>query len=170
MSDMEEAVTQMVMITDTTTERAEQYLRVTDGDVEQAVSLFFESGGVDLGGGPTTTSRTTGSGIAQDPITIDDEIMSDDIEATAAPSRAKPAAGDYEDDEAMARRLQEEMYGGTGQEEIRAPLARQTETLVGPGAGDYYGGTSLDEAVQQRMAEIQQRARMYNLTADVAGI
>ena len=42
---MDAAIAQMVAFTDTTPDRARQYLQVTDGDVEQAVSLFFESGG-----------------------------------------------------------------------------------------------------------------------------
>lgn len=150
---------QMVAITDTTPEKAHQYLQVTDGDVNQAVSLFFESGGTDLGAPSTTTSRATGSGHAQDPINLDEDDISDDNEPAVTGYR-KPTAqsAGVEDDEAMARRLQEEMYGGSGQEEtIRAPIARQTETLVGPGAPDYYGGPSLDEAVQQRMAEFQSR-------------
>lgn len=160
---MDEAVEQMVMITATTPERAQQYLQVTDGDVSQAVSLFFENGGVDLGGGPTTATTMTGTGAAQDPINIDDEIMSDSEPTSTVQNKPRPAAGDFEDDEAMARRLQEEMYGGGGQEqEIRAPIARQTETLVGPGASDYYGGSGLEDQVQQRMAEIQQRARMQD--------
>lgn len=152
---MDAAIAQMVAFTDATPDRARQYLQVTDGDVEQAVSLFFESGGVDLGG-PTpvvTESSTTavGSGNARDPISIDDE------EDVPVGRSTIPAAG-MEDDEAMARRLQEEMYGGAGEEEvIRAPIARQAETLAGPGASDYYGGSSLDDAVQERLQAFSNR-------------
>lgn len=155
---------QMVSITDTTPERAQQYLQVTDGDVNQAVSLFFESGGADLGGSRSTpaqpSARVTGSGEAADPISLDDDNISDDNDPSITGYRRPTTrTADAEDDEAMARRLQDEMYGVAGDDEnnIRAPIARQTETLVGPGASDYYGGSSLDEAIQERMASFQSR-------------
>ena len=159
---MDEAIMQMVAITDTTPERAQQYLQVTDGDVNQAVSLFFESGGVDLGGISSTPAQArtevTGSGNAENPINLDDDNISDDNDPAITGFRKATAQTDvHEDDEAMARRLQDEMYGGGGDENnIRAPIARQTETLVGPGASDYYGGGS-DDAVQERMAALQSR-------------
>jgi len=157
----------MVSFTNTTPERAQQYLQVTDGDVEQAVSLFFESDGADLGGTSSTpaqpaqsSARVTGSGNAADPMNLDDDNVSDDHDPAITGFR-KPTshAAAVEDDEAMARRLQDEMYGGANDDEnnIRAPIARQTETLVGPGASDYYGGGSLDEAIHDRMAAFQSR-------------
>jgi len=161
---------QMVSFTNTTPERAQQYLQVTDGDVEQAVSLFFESDGADLGGTSSTpaqpaqpaqpSTRATGSGNAADPINLDDDNISDDNDPSITGFRKPtPHSAGVEDDEAMARRLQDEMYGGANDDEnnIRAPIARQTETLVGPGASDYYGGGSLDEAIQERMAAFQSR-------------
>lgn len=156
---MDAAIAQMVAFTDTTPDRARQYLQVTDGDVEQAVSLFFESGGGDLGGTTQTSAATNhavaGSGVAQDPISIDDD---EDVPV----SHPRPTV-DAEDDEAMARRLQEEMYGGAGQEEdIRAPIARQAETLVGSGS-EYYGGSSLDEAVQERLQAFSSRRGWFLL-------
>jgi len=156
---MDEAIAQMVAFTDTTPDRAAQYLQVTDGDVEQAVSLFFESGGVDLGG-PTTTatqpSALAGSGDASNPINLDDDNLDNHGPVATTSRSVAPAAVD--DDEAMARRLQEEMYGAGGEEHtVRAPLARQTETLVGPGASEYYGGSSLDEAIEERMQSFQSR-------------
>ena len=160
---MDEAVSQMVTITDTTPERAQQYLQVTDGDIEQAVSLFFESGGADLGPVPNSTqsnTRVTGSGIEQDPINIEDDLSTNTVPGTAS----QPRIPEVEDDEAMARRLQEEMYGGAGdstggdpEQPIRAPIARQTEVLAGPGASDYYGGSTLDDAIQERMQAFQTR-------------
>ncbi|KAK5942931.1 UBX domain protein Ubx2 [Knufia obscura] len=161
---MDEAIMQMVSITDTTPERAQQYLQVTDGDVNQAVSLFFESGGADLGGSTSTpaqpSTRATGSGNAADPINLDDDNISDDNDPSITGYRRPTAqTAGAEDDEAMARRLQDEMYGAGGDDEnnIRAPIARQTETLVGPGADDYYGGGTLNEAIEQRMASFQSR-------------
>lgn len=72
-----------------------------------------------------------------------------------------------EDDEAMARRLQEEMYGSGGgrsgggdfdEEGVRAPMARTTETLVGPG-GDWNDDENEMRAAiaEQMMARGQRR-------------
>lgn len=170
---MDDAIAQMVAFTDTTPERAAQYLQIADGDVNQAVSLFFESGGVDLSGQPPVSSNPpasapaplSGTGNAQNPISIDDDNISDDNdpEITGFSKKSGPSAqpltgGDMEDDEAMARRLQEEMYGQGGDDEpLRAPIARQTETLLGPGASDYYGGGSVEDAIQERMHAMQSR-------------
>lgn len=163
---MDAAIAQMVAFTDTTPERAQQYLQVTDGDLDQAVSLFFENGGADLGGSaantaaPAPSSRVAGTGNSQDPIHIDDDDhISDDNDPAITGFRRAPAQpSTAEDDEAMARRLQEEMYGGAGEEsQVRAPIARQAETLIGPGASDYYGGGTLDQAIEERMREMQSR-------------
>lgn len=163
---MDEAIAQMVAFTDTTPDRAAQYLQVTDGDVNQAVSLFFESGGADLGGSSSTTTqpstRPNDSGHASNPINLDDDNDLDEPMPRPTEDQTRPQPTAVEDDEAMARRLQEEMYGGADSEYgIRAPIARQTETLVGPGASDYYTGSSLDDAIQERMAGFQSRRGMY---------
>ena len=68
----------------------------------------------------------------------------------------------YEDDAAMAQRLQEEMYGSAGdangEETVRAPLARQSETLVGPGADmGGFSATEMPGEVERRMQEMQRR-------------
>lgn len=157
---------QMVAITDTTPDRAAQYLQVADGDVEQAVSLFFESGGVDLGVAVASTRQTgatprTHTGDVSDPINVDDDDddnISDDNNAVVTGFNKRPtSARATEDDEAMARRLQEEMYSSNGgEQDVRAPIARTTEVLAGPGATDYYGG-SVDDAVQERIQALQNR-------------
>ena len=62
-----------------------------------------------------------------------------------------------DDDEAMARRLQEELYAGGNQsndfdsEGVRAPIARTTETLVGPGA-DWGRDDQIDAAIEAQLA------------------
>ncbi|KAF3229261.1 hypothetical protein TWF106_004181 [Orbilia oligospora] len=96
---------------------------------------------------------------SSDAISVDDDDDEDMETARAIAAASEPTTGNiggisggnvevYEDDEAMARRLQEELYaeaGGSGsrnagsswREEdidgVRAPMARTTETLVGPG-------------------------------------
>ncbi|KAF1823971.1 uncharacterized protein K489DRAFT_378347 [Dissoconium aciculare CBS 342.82] len=163
---MDEQVSTFCAFTSGTPEQAQRYLQLTDGNVEQAVELFFSS--PDLGNttAPTTTTTTNTQAAQREPtqssrpvrggrdapINIDDEDEDmddfnedggdDDLEELGSrpiPTRSGPSV---EDDEAMARRLQEEMYGGGGGgahggDDVRAPMARTTETLIGPGSGDW---------------------------------
>ena len=78
-----------------------------------------------------------------------------------------------DDDEAMARRLQEEIYGGAGvssgvdAEGIRAPMGRRTETLVGPGSFDPEDPDEMRAALYHQMqARRQPRSRGKHVTAD----
>ena len=168
---MDEAISQLVSITDCTPEIARQYVQLADGDANQAVQLYFENSGADLAGNersapppPASSSRLAGTGNASNSIDLGDEDnISDDNDPVVTGYRPhqQPSAS-AEDDEAMARRLQEEMYGGGGDPEqgIRAPIARQSDTLLGPGgSGGPFSGAALDEAVQERMQAMQQRRR-----------
>ena len=77
-------------------------------------------------------------------------------------------AGAMDDDEAMARRLQEEFYGGgasgaaNGRSEeldehgYRAPIQRTTETLVGPAGFDPSDPDEMRAAMMQQMAARRQ--------------
>lgn len=136
---MDEQIGTFVAFTAATEAQAQQYLALTDGNVEQAVELFFSNPDLGSGSAPRPPSNQN------DPITIDDDDDDDDVHMTGS----RPAAPTHsvEDDEAMARRLQEEMYGAGGggggggrrradvdDEGYRAPMARTTETLVGPGS------------------------------------
>lgn len=194
---MDEAIATVVTVTGSTPELAAQYVQLADGDPNQAVQLFFENGGADLAGSsssqpqPAPTSTQTGG--ARNPIDVEaDDNISDDndpeitgfrnISQSHGPSR--PAATlDYEDDEAMARRLQDEMYGeGAMDDLIRAPIARQAETLVGPGADPLpVSGPAYDAAIQARMQAFERRrtqrqyathtwALMTNFGTERAGI
>ncbi|KAJ5335988.1 hypothetical protein MYU51_020123 [Penicillium brevicompactum] len=123
-----DVVAQFTEITGSTPELATQYLQITDFNIEQGMQLFFENGGAPL---TSESSQHHGSGTAgnAEVVNIDSDTDDDTPQRSAAPA--------FNDDEAMARRLQEEMYGGPDNEdEVRAPMARTTETLVGPGA-DY---------------------------------
>lgn len=132
-------VSQFQEITGSTAELATQYLEVADFDIQQAMQLYFENGGAALG--PTqqpvsaAASRPSNHGDNAIHIDSDGEDITIDEARSTAPSR-QPAESLFEDDAAMARRLQEEMYAG-GTDDVRAPIARTTETLVGPGAEDY---------------------------------
>ena len=156
----EENVANFCGITSCSPEQAAQYLRLTDGNLEQAIQLFFDSPGLaDAPAAPSQPSAAASS--AQNPINIDSD---DDMDFDPAPqgnapsTRAQPGV---EDDEAMARRLQEEMYGGgggaaggAGNDEIRAPIERRVETLVGPGSnwGPADDEEDLDAMVQEQLA------------------
>ena len=75
------------------------------------------------------------------------------------PTATPPNASAYDDDEAMARRLQEEYYGnaGLGPDGVRAPIGRTTETLVGPGADMSHD--DLRAAVQEQIEARNRRSR-----------
>ena len=142
---MEEDILNFVAITSCDPDKAAQYLRLTENNLEQAIQLFFDSPNLDLGpsGGPSTQNAPTApytphdqSSRAREPITIDsDEEMSDYNPGSGIQDDQPGRHSAVEDDEAMARRLQEEMYGNMpAEEQVRAPLSRTTETLVGPGS------------------------------------
>jgi len=141
----DDLVAQFTSITGATADRASQYLTVSDGNLEQAIQLFFESGGVDMGESVSDAPRAP-SGAASNPVALDDD---DDDEMSGTHSA--------EDDEAMARRLQQEMYGaqgaGAGEQDVRAPMARTTQTLLGPSSDDWRNDDSeLDRAVLEQMS------------------
>lgn len=147
----DELIANFTAITSATPERARQYLTLTDSNLEQAIQLFFDSDGADMGAALPQQPAQSAPQPASRRYTEDNNgvvtIDSDDDMA-------------YEDDEAMARRLQQEAYGAQGgQDDVRAPMARTTETLVGPGsswgpAGDDDG---LDAAVHEQMMARQRR-------------
>lgn len=141
-------VAQFTEITGSTPELAAQYLELADFNIEQAMQLYFENGGAELteqpshppptSSRPQRVSRTTGyedeMGVVH--LDSDDEDVTVDETRSSAPAR-RPPGSTYEDDAAMARRLQEELYAADSSDGVRAPLARTTETLVGPGADGY---------------------------------
>lgn len=201
---------QFTSITGASPERALQYLRLTDGNLEQAMQLFFDSDGIDLEGSappatgaPSSTPQipqappqhgtraagyTDGRGIVH--IDSDEEIPDDnDLEVTGYNSRAgatssrsraashTPAtvtpptgtgARGMDDDEALARRLQEEFYAGGDMagvrdaDGIRAPIGRTTETLVGPGA-DYLSDPDEMRAAVLEQMRARQRPRPHGM-------
>lgn len=158
---MDDDIAQIVAITSAPPERAAQYLQLADGDLDSAVMLYFENNGADPSGGPTfesapppsappTSSRPQASGDADNPIDIDETNTSDGNDpattrfqrpgGVGASTQSRSQDPTFDADAEYARKLQEEMYGIPGMEgleedgEIRAPIARQSETLLGPGA------------------------------------
>lgn len=167
--NMDEQIATFSAFTSATPAQAQQYLSLTDGNVEQAVELFFSN--PDLGATAAAPSQfAQPDASSRDPITIDDdddEDMDDDVQMTG--SRPAPSGHSVEDDEAMARRLQEEMYGAGGgggaggdidpETGVRAPMARTTETLVGPGSDWRDDPDQMNAAVFQQMQQRRMQGR-----------
>lgn len=201
----DDLVAQFVGITEASAGKAQQYLRISDGNMEQAVELYFSTGGIDLEGPSSQTPAFASDPPAEPsqdtrPITqrpaprndasvvnldSDEEVEVDDDDddpvitgyrsrqplgaprsANRTPANATPLIPQlhqYEDeDAAMARRLQEEIYaggdagGGMAEGGYRAPIARTRETLVGPEPYDVADRDDLRAAVTEQM-----RARQF---------
>lgn len=100
---------------------------------------------------PQAASRSIGRQDSSGVIHIDSDDGDDDIDIPDLDSdedntnyTSMQRIAQETDDEAMARRLQEEMYGesAANPDGVRAPIARTTETLVGPGG---FGGGDDDD-------------------------
>lgn len=169
----DDVVAQFTEITSSSPELATQYLQLTDFNIEQAMQLYFENGGAPLTDDhvPSTSEpRRAGhedeSGVVH--VDSDDDVTVD--ESRSAP-QSQPAQGlDFEDDEAMARRLQEELYGSAGaggggednSEGVRAPMARTTETLVGP--EDDFGDDDMQSNILSQLRARQQGGSMSSIS------
>ena len=168
MAPLDEAIAQVVVVTNTTPERAAQYVQLADGDPDQAVTLFFENDGADLAGiavspaapqPPQSTAYRSRGQDSSHPIDVDESntVNPADSEITGYGHSSSHGHADIVDEDArLAQRLQEEAYGESDQDAVvRAPIARQAETLLGPGA-DLSAGPVSDQ-VNRRMWEFQQR-------------
>lgn len=205
---------QFVSFTSSTVERAEQYLRLTDGDVQQAIDLFFTNDGNDAyGSAPLTdppnpqaslgrvqhteTSRQRqGYEDENGVVHIDsDQDYSDDNELQVSENNkgndqgavrssgrprstmhtssdlttpSRPTTNAVDEDEAIARRLQEEYYGAAGiggehgPDGVRAPIASTTETLIGS-ESDAISEEEMREVVaeQMRVRQLPRNLRMF---------
>lgn len=178
MDEMDEKIEAFSGFTGESEAVARHYLQLSDNDAQQAIQLFFDA--PELASSippaqsvPAPTRRTTASRgasvgaedssgvvhIDSDSDADEDEEMNlgqdDEDNSSFQPARNAPAGGAaYEDDEAMARRLQEEMYaggdmgGGLDNDGVRAPIERRTETLVGPNA-DWTADDMHEEVLRQ---------------------
>lgn len=166
-----------VNVTGATPDVARRYLEMTENNTEHAIQLFFDSPDLasTVGQRPqvsappvlsaTHPQRATSSSRQNErtvvPVDSDEDMVIDDDEQAASRARAVGQAADYEDDEAMARRMQEELYaggdaaGGHDADGVRAPMQRTTETLVGGPGGDY-GHDDMNAAILQQMRARQQ--------------
>ncbi|KAK5013189.1 UBX domain protein Ubx2, partial [Cryomyces antarcticus] len=185
----DDLISQFTAITSADVSRAQQYLILTEGNLEQAIQLYFDSDGMDMGA-PVPQAPQTSASHHQQPsqrtappqmytedengvIQLDSDNESDlemnnpTAQARLSQSNARAAqppyapataaTGDMEDDEAMARRLQEEIYGGGDMaggpdpDAVRAPMSRTTETLVGPNADWRNDPNEMRAAIAEQM-------------------
>ena len=168
MASLDDAIAQVVAVTNTSPERAAQYVQLADGDPDQAVTLFFENDGADLAGGSASpaVTRPPQSATYQSrgydpshPIDVDESNAYGPEDPQIIDQRemsSRSQEDTFDEDARLAQRLQEEAYGESGQDTgVRAPIARQAETLLGPGA-DMGAGPATDQ-INRRMWELQQR-------------
>ena len=192
---MDDSIAQFVAITDASSEKARQYLNISDNNLEQAIELFFNTGGADLldhtqaatpagtssQAPPVPPSDTRPGRSARDIVDLGSDDEMEGIESNQGQAASFVPGGanaqlsaTEESDEAIARRLQEEMYGEAGMsstgaaagdvdaEGYRAPIARTRETLVGP---DPYEDPhdAMQAAVMEQLARREQaRSRKTN--------
>ena len=183
----DEAAANFAAITGSSLSVAQQYLRLGDNDLEQAVGLYYANEGAELEvtgvashGAPTSTSpprRPAQHPVDEQGVVHVDSDEEDHSQQTGTPQPSvgghggTAANGSMEDDEAMARRLQEEFYDGAqaiygsgadpvGDDGYRAPIARTTQTLVGADSYDPNDPDDVRAAVmEQMMARRQPRPR-----------
>ncbi|RDA90118.1 hypothetical protein CP533_2574 [Ophiocordyceps camponoti-saundersi (nom. inval.)] len=169
---MDESISTFVSITGASADVARGFVQLAGGDFERAVGLYFENPDLVSGVGagisgssnppPLPTSerprlgREDSSGVIhisddEGPMHIDDDYGEEDE------NQAGTRALQEEEDAAMAKRLQEELYqGGQGDDGgVRAPIARTTETLIAPDPA--WGGD--DEDMSSAFLEEMRRRR-----------
>lgn len=153
---MDDLIAQFTTITGASVSKAESYLKVSDFDLGSAIQLFYDADADQDSPSqpPVRAPAIPPQNTAREPIQIDDDdddLDDDDLrEALRAsspgldPPAPAPASGGsgsggnsaYDEDEAMARKLQEEFYAGSagpgfgGENGVRAPIAKTRETLL----------------------------------------
>ncbi|KAL2271401.1 hypothetical protein VTJ83DRAFT_772 [Remersonia thermophila] len=171
----EDDIASFMAITGASRTAAERMLELSGSDLEHAIQLWFSDEDLQRSlstAGPSTsapaqsTSRSTqqnrsriGREDAQGVIHIDSD---DDVDMTEndfddAEDVAEIARrAQEEEDAAMAKKLQEELYQSQPADEVRAPMARTTETLVAP---SYDADDDSHAALLEQFRRRQARAR-----------
>jgi UBX domain-containing protein 7 len=174
----DEEIASFVAFTGTTDDVARQILEITGGDLGQAATLYFDN--PESWDALPSTLDMASSSAAQPPadrpppipmstrpevINLDSDDDEDiqmldedfsDVLASEAQTVARSAQ--EEEDAAMAKRLQEELYSENAQtaDGIRAPIARTTETLLAP----EYGAGAIeddDDAIARHLEQLARR-------------
>ncbi|KAF9092253.1 hypothetical protein BGX27_001862, partial [Mortierella sp. AM989] len=110
-----EDIVQFCAITSVDPDVANTYLTVCEGSLERAITLFMESGGIDLAETPSSTSNNINRGERRSRTSSND-------------GSAGGFGGSFDQDEELARSLQEE--DANAAEAIRAPIAPKHEMLL----------------------------------------
>lgn len=166
-----EAVEAFIGITGANRTAAEHMLELCGSDLEQAVQLWYADEDLQR---TLTNAGSSGTAAQQTPgrpnrpqigredehgvihIDSDDDVpmtQDDFAESDAADEAANIARkAQEEEDAAMAKRLQEELYSGQAADEdgVRAPIGRTTETLVAPTSYDDDGHAAVLEQLRRR--------------------
>ncbi|KAI9887010.1 MAG: hypothetical protein M1823_001154 [Watsoniomyces obsoletus] len=159
----EETVEQFIAITNSSADVARQYLNLSDGRLEEAVQLFFDAGGMEAEPEPAVAATVPTTSSTSRPPIVANALSAQTgsgritgaqpyVDATGAVRSGVTYGNDgaprffgstsglptdqTEQDEEIARRLQEEFYGEHAEDMdgVRAPVAPTRETLVGPDA------------------------------------
>ncbi|KAK4044360.1 hypothetical protein C8A01DRAFT_42798 [Parachaetomium inaequale] len=181
----EEDIESFVGITGANRTAAERMLELCGSELEQAIQLWFADEDLQRSlsnAGPSTAAASAaapasrssrpnrpqiGREDAQGVIHIDsdDDVPMTEDEFDDGDEVANVARLAQEDeDAAMAKRLQEELYSGPNTDEtgVRAPMARTTETLVGGPSFDDGDDDGRAAVLEQMRRRHQARARPNN--------
>lgn len=184
---MEDAhISSFVDITGSSANVARGFLEMTNGDLEQAIQLFFENPDLQhsinsaaaQGGSTSATSRPRQSAREDEHgvihIDSDDDDADNDLDQ-ADNVQAVARTAQEEEDAAMAKRLQEELFSENpgGVEGVRSPIRSTTETLVAPlpAWGSGFGGSDDDvqsellEQLRRRQAQAQSSKAYFSFSS-----
>lgn len=175
----DDPVAQFMAITDQSAAVASGCLAMTEGDVMAAVNMFFENPDIansfpqssSSAAAAPSSSRPQAASSSSRNFGREDESgvihIDDDDDDNYVPHGQHDSLSEAEriaqenDDAAMARRIQEEMYGeaptNTTTDGVRAPIARTTETLVAPSG---YGGIEDDYDMLEQLRRRNRPRRM----------
>lgn len=185
---MDDEIAGFVGITGAKEEAARYVLEMCAGDLEQAIQLWYNDeelqrnltnpASAAAAAASSSSSRAPppiphatrprapighedASGVIHIDSDDDDDVdmdYDDGTEAAAVAARAQE-----EEDAAMAKRLQEELYGGGSggpaaeDDGVRAPIARVTETLVAPGGSGPWADDDQEDMNAQILEQLRRR-------------
>ncbi|KAF7552390.1 hypothetical protein G7Z17_g4338 [Cylindrodendrum hubeiense] len=184
---MDDNIATFNAITGASPDVARSFLEMTAGNFERAIELFYENpdlaSGVGAGLSANAALSTTAPAAARPNIGTqdsdgvihidsdeDEQMQFDDdsdneVDNDRAVAAQAAALAQEEEDMAMAKRLQEELYqepgaasgSGSAMEDVRAPIARTTETLVAPGPAWGDGDGDMEAALLEQLRRRQQQ-------------